>query len=117
MRTRTNRLVRPAVLAVALAAVATTALPMMIPERTAASPAGPVTQAVVDAVVASIDAKRGVLVAAGRTYRFDPAGVGFSDDRRPPLAGGVASLQNGSRVTLRTIEQGGLPRVLHIIAR
>jgi hypothetical protein len=70
----------------------------------------------VDAVISSIDAKRGVLVAGGRTYRFDPAAVGFSDDRKPPVAGGVQSLKNGSRVTLQVNLHGNLPQVLQIIA-
>lgn len=72
---------------------------------------------VVNTVISSIDVKRGVLVAGGRTYRFDPAAVGFSDDRKPAVAGGIESLKNGSSVTLRTSQQGDLPQVLQIIAR
>ena len=73
--------------------------------------------AVVNSVVTSIDAKRGILVAAGRTYRFDPTNVAYSDDRREPQSGGLASLKAGSKVTLRTTEQDGTARLLQIIAR
>lgn len=72
---------------------------------------------VINSVVTSIDAKQGILVASGRTFRFDPANVSFSDDRREPPAGGLASLKAGSKVTLRTTVQDGTSRLLQIIAR
>lgn len=72
---------------------------------------------VVNSVITSIDVKQGLLVAAGRTYRFDPANVAFSDDRRRPPAGGLSSLKAGSKVTLRTAAQDGGERLLQIIAR
>ena len=72
---------------------------------------------VVNAVVTSIDVQRGVLVASGRTYRFDPGAVSFSDDRREPSAAGLASLRAGSKVTLRTVPANGQNRLLQIIAR
>jgi hypothetical protein len=72
---------------------------------------------VVNGVVASIDAKQGILVVGGRTYRFDPAVVAFSDERREPSSGGLASLKPGSNVTLRTIVQDGAERLLQITAR
>jgi hypothetical protein len=71
---------------------------------------------VVDGVITSIDVKQGLLVAAGRTYRFDPANVSFSDDRRQPLAGGISSLKAGSKVTLRTVAEDGKEQLLQIIA-
>ncbi len=97
----------------------------------AAAPAGAMTTAgpgavvntpgaretVVNGVIARIDVKQGVLVAGGRTYRFDPAGVAFSDERREPVSGGLASLKPGSKVSLRTILQDGTERLLQITAR
>ncbi len=73
-------------------------------------------ETVVDGVVTSIDVKQGILVAAGRTYRFDPAIVSFSDERREPPSGGLASLKVGSKVTLRTIVQDGTEQLLQITA-
>ena len=72
---------------------------------------------VVNATVTSVDVQRGVLVASGRTYRFDPAAVSFSDDRREPSPAGLASLRSGSKVTLRTVPQNGQNRLLQIVAR
>jgi hypothetical protein len=72
---------------------------------------------VVNGVIKSIDAKQGILVAAGRTYRFDPATVSFADERRQPASGGLASLKPGSRVTLRTTAQDGAEQLLQIVAR
>ena len=74
-------------------------------------------ETVVEGVVTSIDVKQGILVAGGRTYRFDPAVVSFSDERREPPSGGLASLKAGSKVTLRTLVQDGTERLLQIIAR
>lgn len=74
-------------------------------------------ETVVDGVVMSIDAKQGVLVVGGRSYRFDPAAVSFLDERRQPAAGGLASLKAGSKVKLRIVEQDGTERLLQIIAR
>ena len=74
-------------------------------------------ETVVNVVVTSIDAKQGILVAAGRTYRFDPATVSFADERREPSSGGLASLKSGSKVTLRVTVQDGTERLLQITAR
>jgi hypothetical protein len=103
--------------ALGLACAATGAMAVTIAGPNAAVNTPESAGDVVNTVVTSIDLKRGVLVAGGRTYRFDPAVVGFSDDRKPPVAGGVESIGNGSKVTLRTSKQGDLPRVLQIIAR
>ena len=74
-------------------------------------------ETVVSGVVTSIDAQRGTLVVAGRTYRFDPAEVSFSDERQNPPSGGLASLKAGSNVTLHTMVQDGTEQLLQIIAR
>ena len=74
-------------------------------------------ETVVNGIVTSIDAKQGVLVVDGRTYRFDPAVVSFSDERRMPSSGGLASLKAGNNVTLRSIVQDGTEQLLQIIAR
>jgi hypothetical protein len=74
-------------------------------------------ETVVDGVVTSVDAKLGVLVVGGRSYRFDPATVSFLDERRQPPGGGLASLKAGSKVKLRIIEEDGAQRLLQIIAR
>jgi hypothetical protein len=74
-------------------------------------------ETVVNGVIARIDVKQGVLVAGGRTYRFDPAVIAFSDERREPVSGGLASLKPGSKVSLRTILQDGTERLLQITAR
>jgi hypothetical protein len=79
------------------------------------TPAARVTE--INSVIARIDAKQGILVAAGRTYRFDPATVSFADERREPPSGGLASLKAGSKVTLRATVQDGTERLLQIIAR
>lgn len=74
-------------------------------------------ETVVDGIIARINAKQGILVAGGRTYRFDPATVAFSDRRRDPSGSGLASLKAGGKVTLRTSVQDGTERLLQIIAR
>lgn len=71
----------------------------------------------VNGVITSIDAKQGILVVAGHTYRFDPKKVSFADERRPPASGGLASLKAGSKVALRTTVQDGTEQLLQIIAR
>jgi hypothetical protein len=76
-----------------------------------------VRETVIEGVITSVNVKQGVLVVAGRTYRFDPTVVSFSDDRREPPSGGLASLKAGSKVTLRTVVQDGAEQLLQIIAR
>lgn len=88
---------------------------------TVAGPSSAVSTTAVDetevtGIVTSIDAKQGLLVVAGRTYRFDPEAVSFLDQRRAPPAGGLASLQAGSKVTLRVAAQDGTERLLQIVA-
>ncbi len=70
----------------------------------------------VDSVITSIDLKQGRLVAGGRTYRFDSTNVAFSDGRREPASGGLASLKAGSKVTLLTTVQDGTEQLVQIIA-
>ncbi|MEY2855113.1 MAG: hypothetical protein RL030_2245 [Pseudomonadota bacterium] len=114
MNTRTRILV--AASAIGLACAATGAMAVTIAGQNAAVTTTETAVDVVNTTLSSIDLKRGVLVAGGRTYRFNAATVGFSDDRKPTVAGGVESLKNGSKVTLRTAKQGDLPHVLQIIA-
>lgn len=99
-------------------AVGFTALPVL---AVTTSPAGIAVVSpdakteIINAVVSSIDAKRGVLSASGRTYRFDPASIAFSDERKQ-AAGTLDSLKPGSKVTLRSVQQNGVNRLQQIVA-
>jgi len=70
---------------------------------------------VINAVVSSIDVKRGVMSASGRTFRFDPAAIAFSDERKQPAAS-LEGLKPGSKVTLRSFQQNGTNRLMQIVA-
>lgn len=97
--------------------VAAQAGAMTIASRGAAVNTPDARVTVTNSVITSIDAKQGILVAAGRTYRFDPANVSFLDERREPPSGGLRSLKTGSKVTLHTAVQDGTERLLQIVAR
>jgi hypothetical protein len=71
----------------------------------------------VTGIITSIDAKQGVLVVAGRTYRFDPETVSFLDQRREPPGGGLAALKAGSKVALLVVVQDGAEQLLRIVAQ
>ncbi len=81
--------------------------------------AAPVTQTaepVTTGVISSIDTAKGLLVVAGRLYRFKPGAVSFSDDRRKP-GGGIEGLKPGSKVTVQSVTRDGGNQAVRIIAK
>jgi hypothetical protein len=67
--------------------------------------------------VSSIDTKRGVLAVSGRTYRFTPATVSFSDDRKKPTPEGLAGLKPGNKVTVRSVTRDGGNQAVQIVVK
>lgn len=111
-----GRCVAGMVLATGLSVAGQTgAMTVASPGATVNKPAASVTAT--NSVITSIDLKQGRLVAGGRTYRFDSASVAFSDQRRVPPPGGLASLKAGQKVTLHTTVQDGAELLLQIDAR
>lgn len=82
----------------------------------AATPAKQPTEAVTTGTVSSIDTGQGLLVVSGRLYRFKPATVSFSDDRRKP-GGGIAGLKPGSKVTIHSVTRDGANQALQIVVK
>lgn len=83
----------------------------------AATPAKQPSEAVTTGTVSSIDTGQGLLVVSGRLYRFKPATVSFSDDRRKPAAGGLAGLKPGSKVTIHSVTREGANQALQIVVK
>jgi hypothetical protein len=111
-----GRCVAELVVAAALLAAAQAGAMTIAGPDAAVNTANP-PETVVEGAVTSVDAKQGVLVVDGRSYRFDPATVSFLDERRPPPGGGLAALKAGSKVTLRIVELDGTKSLLQIIVR
>ena len=74
-------------------------------------------ESVTSGIVSSVSAERGIVVISGRTYRFAPNGVSFSDDRKKPEKGGLATLKAGTKVTVRSTAGPSGLQAIQIVAR
>ncbi len=94
------------------------------PARSVVVPGAPVVVAAQSAAyrlqtgrVSSVDARRGVLVVDGQSYRVEPRKTAFSDDRAEAAGTGLASLRAGDKVVVRSVKSSSLPLAVQIVVQ
>lgn len=65
--------------------------------------------------IGGFDARRGILVVDGTTFRVDPRIVAFSDDRPEPAKGGLSALRLGDTVTVRGVRSNGVLQAVQVV--
>ena len=67
--------------------------------------------------VSSFDARRGVLVVDGQSYRVDPRQTAFSDDRAAAPGNGLGWLHAGDKVVVRSVRSSSVPLAVQIVVQ